>query len=185
MGLGGMIEGYRQNGLKGAVVGAGGGFIASNLAALGLFAVMGTVPFIPFALITGVAGTMGGKILTSLIWKKDIDKKKVEEFRAKLKKNAVETANVLRDQRLIEDWAQKQVETQVDSLGENIEQETESVISSTEITLKVIAADMAGAEKKKEQKLEQYRHLQSRLEDVRETVIPVVRMIFAVGAQTD
>lgn len=185
MGLGGMIEGYRQNGLKGAAVGAAGGFVASNLAALGLFAVMGAVPFIPFALITGVAGTMGGKLLSSLIGKKDIENKKVAEFRAELKKTAVETASVLRDQRLLEEWAQKQVEAQVDSLVEHIEQETESVISSTEVTLKAIAADMAGAEKKKDQMIEQYRQLQSRLEEVSETVIPIVKMISAANAQAD
>lgn len=185
MGLGGMIEGYRQNGVKGAAVGAAGGFVASNLAAFGLFAVMGAVPFIPFALITGIAGTMGGKLLSSLIGKKDIENKKVAEFRAELKKNAVETASVLRDQRLLEEWAQKQVEAQVDSLVEHIEQETESVISSTEVTLKAIAADMAGAEKKKDQKLEQYHQLQSRLEEVSETVIPIVRMVSASNAQAN
>lgn len=181
MGLGGMIEGYQQNGLKGAAVGAGGGFIASNLAAIGLFAIMGTVPFIPFALITGVAGTMGGKLLSSIIWKKDIDSKKAQQFREELKKTAVETVGVMRDQRLLEDWAQKQVEAQVDALMEHIELETESLISSTEVTLKSIAADMAGAEKKKDQKLEQYRRLQSKLEDVSETVIPIVKMISTAG----
>ena len=184
LGLGGMIEGYRQNGLKGAAIGAGGGFVASNLAALGLFALMGTVPFIPFALITGIAGTMGGKLVTSLIWKKDIDKKKADQFRKELKKTALESVGVLRDQRLLEDWAQKQVETQIDSLVEHVEQETESIITSTEVTLKAIAADMAGAEKKRDQRLEEYRQMQDKLKGVSETVIPIVERVSAGDEQT-
>lgn len=184
MGLGGMIEGYRQNGWKGAAVGMGSGFVASNLAALSLFAMMGTVPFIPFALITGIAGTMGGKLVSSLIWKKDIDKKKIDEFRAELRRTTMETVGALRDQRLLENWAQKQVESQVDSLIENVEQESESLISSTEITLKSIAADIAAAEKKKDQQIELYHRLQNKLKDVSETLIPIVEMVSAAETQT-
>ena len=183
MGLGGMIEGYRQNGLKGAAVGMGSGFVASNLAAISLFALIGTVPFIPFALITGIAGTMGGKLVSSLVWKKDVEKKKIEEFRAELRKTSVETVGVLRDQRLLENWAQKQVESQVDALVEHIEQESESLISSTEITLKSIAADIAAAEKKKDQKIELYQQMQAKLNSVSETLIPIVEMVSAAGTQ--
>ena len=183
MGLGGMIEGYRQNGLKGAAVGMGSGFVASNLAAISLFALIGTVPFIPFALITGIAGTMGGKLVSSLVWKKDVEKKKIEEFRAELRKTSVETVGVLRDQRLLENWAQKQVESQVDALVEHIEQESESLISSTEITLKAIAADIAAAEKKKDQKIELYQQMQAKLNSVSETLIPIVEMVSAAGTQ--
>ena len=183
MGLGGMIEGYRQNGLKGAAVGMGSGFVASNLAAISLFALIGTVPFIPFALITGIAGTMGGKLVSSLVWKKDVEKKKIEEFRAELRKTSVETVGVLRDQRLLENWAQKQVESQVDALVEHIEQESESLISSTEITLKSIAADIAAAEKKKDQKIELYQQMQAKLNSVSETLIPIIEMVSAAGTQ--
>lgn len=184
MGLGGMIEGYRQNGWKGAAVGMGSGFVASNLAAIGLFAMVGAVPFIPFALITGIAGTMGGKMVSSFIWKKDIDKKRIDEFRAELRKTTREMVGVLRDQRLLESWAQKQVESQVDSLIEHVEQESESLISSTEITLKSIAADIAAAEKKKDQQIELYHRLQNKLKDVSETLIPIVEIVSAAETKT-
>lgn len=184
MGLGGMIEGFRNHGWKGAAVGAGGGFVASNLAALGLFAMVGTVPFIPFALITGIAGTMGGKLVTSLLWKKDKQKRKVEEFRSELRKTSMETVGVLRDQRFLESWAQKQVDDQVDSLLEHVEQESEALISSTEITLKSIAADIAAAEKNREQKTELYNRLKNKLNDVSETLIPIIEMVSSVDAQT-
>ena len=183
MGLGGMIEGYRQNGWKGAAVGMGSGFVASNLAAISLFALVGTVPFIPFALITGIAGTMGGKLVSSLIWKKDIEQKKIDEFRAELRKTAVETVSTLRKQRLLENWAQKQVESQVDALIEHVEQESESLISSTEVTLKSIAADIAAAEKKKDQQIELYHQLQNKLKSVSEALIPILEVVSSSETQ--
>lgn len=183
MGLGGMIEGFRNHGWKGAAVGAGSGFVASNLAAIGLFAMIGTVPFIPFALITGVAGTMGGKLITSVLWKKDKQKKKIEEFRSELRRASMETVGVLHDQRFLENWAQKQVDDQMDALLEHVERESEALISSTEITLKSIAADIAAAEKNKEQKIELYNRLKNQLNDVSETLIPIIEMVSSVDVQ--
>ena len=184
MGLGGMIEGFRNHGWRGAAVGAGSGFVASNLAAIGLFAMMGTVPFIPFALITGVAGTMGGKLVTSILWKKDKQKKKIDEFRSDLRRVSMETVGVLHDQRFLENWAQKQVDDQMDALLEHVERESEALISSTEITLKSIAADIAAAEKNKEQKIELYNRLKNQLNDVSETLIPIIEMVSSVDVQT-
>lgn len=184
MGLGGMIEGFRNHGWRGAAVGAGSGFVASNLAAIGLFAMMGTVPFIPFALITGVAGTMGGKLVTSILWKKDKQKKKIDEFRSDLRRASMETVGVLHDQRFLENWAQKQVDDQMDALLEHVERESEALISSTEITLKSIAADIAAAEKNKEQKIELYNRLKNQLNDVSETLIPIIEMVSSVDVQT-
>lgn len=184
MGLGGMIEGFRNHGWRGAAVGAGSGFVASNLAAIGLFAMMGTVPFIPFALITGVAGTMGGKLVTSILWKKDKQKKKIDEFRSDLRRASMETVGVLHDQRFLENWAQKQVDDQMDALLEHVERESEALISSTEITLKSIVADIAAAEKNKEQKIELYNRLKNQLNDVSETLIPIIEMVSSVDVQT-
>ena len=185
MGLGGMIEGYRANGWKGALVGAGGGFVASNLAFIATAALMGgAVPFIPFALITGVAGTMGGKFLSSLVWRKDRQRRKEEKFRSELKEEAVNTVSVLREQHFLENWAQKQVEAQVDELVGQFEQETESLLTSTEKTLKSIAAEMAGAEKKRDQQQALYGQLLEKLEDVSRTVMPILEMAAASARET-
>ncbi len=185
MGLGGMIEGYRTNGWKGALVGAGGGFVASNLAFIATAALMGgAVPFLPFALITGVAGTMGGKLLTSLVWKKDKMRRQEEKFRGELREEAVKTVSVLREQHFLENWAQKQVAAQVDDLVSRFEQETESLLTTTETTLKSIAAEMAGEEKKKDQQLALYGQLMEKLEDVSRTVMPIVEMATASVQET-
>lgn len=185
MGLGGMIEGYRANGIKGAIVGAGGGFAASYATAMALFSLMGgAVAVVPFALFTGVAGTMGGKLLTSLIWKKDKQARMEAKFRSELKEEAMNTVSVLRKQHILENWAQKQVAAQVDELVSRFEQETESLLTSTEKTLNSIAAEMAGEEKKKDQKLETYSQLMKKLEDVSRTVTPILEMATASAKET-
>lgn len=181
MGLGGMIEGYRAAGVKGAATGLFGGFTASTLAGVGLIAAMGVVPFIPFALITGIAGTMGGKLLSSAIWKKDMDKKKIEELRGELKKSAKATIASLREQKLLENWAQKQVQEQIDALVAQVESDAESMISSTEATLESIAADMAKADHTKEQRLEEYRRLGEKLESVSSRVVPILKKVSGIA----
>ena len=183
MGLGGMIQGYRAAGAKGAATGLLGGFGASGIAAVALVGAMGAVPFIPFALITGIAGTMGGKLLTSVIWGKDIQKKKVEEVRDSLRNTAEQSIRNLREQNLLEDWAQKQVETQIDDLIDQVEQDAETMISSTEDTLKAIAADIVKANQNKEQQMEKYRKLEQKMKDISAGLIPIVKKVEAVSMQ--
>lgn len=183
MGLGGMIQGYRAAGVKGAATGLLGGFGASGVAAIALIGAMGAVPFIPFALITGIAGTMGGKLLTSVIWGKDIEKKKIEEVRASLKKTAEQSVHNLQDQNLLENWAQKQVETQIDDLVSQVEQESEAMISSMEDTLKAIAADIVRANQNKEQQMAEYKKLETKMKSIGDGLIPIMEKVKAVSQQ--
>ncbi|MDO5346129.1 MAG: dynamin family protein [Lachnospiraceae bacterium] len=173
-GLGGAIEGYRAAGAKGAITGLLGGG-ATCYAAMMALAAMGGVTFIPFALITGVAGTMGGKMITSLIWKKDIQKKKIEEIRSGLKETAKQSVRNLREQRLLENWAKQQVETQVDLLIDQVEQDAEALISGTEDTLKSIAADIVKANQNKEQRMEEYRVIGEKMKSIHDKLVPIMK----------
>lgn len=183
MGLGGMIQGYRAAGAKGAATGLLGGFGASGITAIALIGAMGAVPFIPFALITGIAGTMGGKLLTSVIWGKDIERKKIAEIRSSLKKTAEQSVHNLQDQNLLENWAQKQVEAQIDDLVSQVEQESEAMISSMEDTLKAIAADIVRANQNKEQQMEEYKKLETKMKGIGNSLIPIMEKVKAVSQQ--
>ena len=183
-GIGGMIEGARAAGVKGAVTGFLGGGAASLAAVLAMGA-MGVVGIgaIPFALITGVAGTVGGKLVTSAIWGNAIKKKKLEEVRAELKKNAEQAVRSLREQHLLEEWAQKQVRTQIDFLIEQVEQDSETLISSTENTLKSIASDIVKANQNKEQRMEECRRIEDKLKDINDRLVPIMKKIEAAEGQ--
>lgn len=184
LGVGGAIEGYRAAGVKGAVTGllGGGATSIATILALGAAGVAG-IGVLPFALITGAAGTMGGKLLTSAIWGKDIQKKKIEEVRTGLKKTAEQSVRNLRDQHLLEDWAKKQAEMQIDELISHVEEESETLISSTEDTLKSIAADMVKANQNKEQRMEECRKIEAKLKSINDRLVPIMKKVEAASKQ--
>lgn len=181
-GIGGAIEGYRAAGVKGAVTGLLSGGVASYAAMMALGAV-GGVALVPFALITGIAGTLGGKMITSMIWGGEIKKKKIEEIRAGLKKTAEQSVQNLRDQRLLEEWAKKQAEMQIDELISHVEEEAEALISSTEDTLKSIAADMVKANQNKEQRMEECRQIEAKLKNINDRLVPIMRKVETASKQ--
>lgn len=182
-GIGGAIEGYRVAGVKGAVTGLVGGG-ATSFAVVSTMLALGAVPaVIPFALITGVAGTMGGKLLTSAIWGKDIQNKKIEEIRSGLKKTAEQSVRNLRDQHLLEDWAKKQAEMQIDELINRVEADSEALISSTEDTLKSIAADMVKANQNKEQSMKECREIEAKLKSISDRLAPIMKKVEAASKQ--
>lgn len=183
MGLGGMLEGYRTAGVKGATTGLLGGFVSSALVSVAIITVFGSVPFIPFALITGASGTMGGKVISSAIWGKDIEKKKIEEIRESFKATGEEAIRDMREKRLLENWAQQQVETQIDLLIEQIEEDAEAMISSTEDTLKSIAADIVKANQNKEQCIEECHKIEKKLKNINARIIPVMEKVDIVSKQ--
>lgn len=183
MGLGGMVEGYRAAGAKGAAVGLMGGFVSSAAVSVVLITALGSVPFIPFALITGIAGTMGGKLITSTVWGKEIQKKKAEEIRASFRKTGEASIRNLREQRLLENWAKQQVETQMDLLIDRVEQDSEALISGTEDTLKSIAADMVKANQNKEQRMEECRRIEAKLNSVHDRLAPIMKKVEAASMQ--
>ncbi len=184
MGLGGLVEGYRKNGAKGAATGLAGGLAAGTATAVGLIFALGTVPFLPFAIITGIAGTLGGKLLTSVVWKKDIEQKKINEVRNELKKIVTQIMTNLKEQKLLETWANEQIKEQIDCLIAHVEEETEAMISGTEATLQAIAADISANSKYKEQKLEQYKQLENKLKNVNEILTPILNKVMDVVKQT-
>lgn len=183
MGLGGMLEGYRTAGVKGATTGLLGGFVSSALVSVAIITVFGSVPFIPFALITGASGTMGGKFISSAIWGRDIEKKKIEEIRESFKATGEEAIRDMREKRLLENWAQQQVETQIDLLIEQIEEDAESMISSTEDTLKSIAADIVKANQNKEQCIEECHKIEKKLKNINARIIPVMEKVDIASKQ--
>lgn len=183
MGLGGMLEGYRTAGVKGATTGLLGGFVSSALVSVAIITVFGSVPFIPFALITGASGTIGGKFISSAIWGKDIEKKKIEEIRESFKATGEEAIRDMRKKRLLENWAQQQVETQIDLLIEQIEEDAEAMISSTEDTLKSIAADIVKANQNKEQCIEECRKIEKKLKNINARIIPVMEKVDIASKQ--
>ena len=177
MGLGGMIEGYRVAGKKGAATGLVSGFASSVATSFLLVTALGSVPIIPFAIITGIAGTLGGKFITSKIWGKDIQSKKIEEVREALIKVGKESVSNLRNEKLLENWADEQITSQLDLLVQQSDQEAENMITSTEDTLKAIAADIAVATQNKEERKKEYNAIQERVKTIKRNIEDLIQAV--------
>lgn len=76
---------------------------------------------------------------------------------------------------------QKQAQTQIDELISRMEEESEALISGTEDTLKAIAAEIAKADKDKEQRLEQCNRVREKIENVTGTVKRITARIDTNG----
>ena len=83
----------------------------------------------------------------------------------------------------MENWAQQQVETQIDLLIEQIEEDAEAMISSTEDTLKSIAADIVKANQNKEQCIEECHKIEKKLKNINARIIPVMEKVDIASKQ--
>lgn len=177
MGIGGLVEGYRDAGVKGAAVGLAGGATTSIVTSVALIAAMGTVPFLPFALITGAVGTLGGKYLVKAVFHKDQEDRAVEEIRASLRETVHGMTAQLKNDRTLENWAEEQVSREVEAYVNSIEQESEALIEGTEKTIRAISEDIVRYTQNKEQMLRECELLEKKLEDVNDTILPILEKV--------
>ena len=141
-GLGGLMAGFKEHGVKGAV--AGGlsgtiiGFSAAFLAAsIGIFG-------LPFALIAGTASTFGGKAITDLIFGRK-DKKidnKVDELRLNLTETTKNIVEKLKQANTLESWLKQSCEDIYGDMASNIDKEWELSLTNMEDTLTQIKVDI-------------------------------------------
>ncbi len=140
-GVGGIISGYKEHGLKGAVVGGVSG-AGIGLATGLLLAPLGIVG-LPFALIMGVASTFGGKAITRLIFgKKNKQEGQIEATREKILESIPGIINNLRTEKFIENWLSETCEDTYNSIADEIDKELESNIRGLEDTITQITVDI-------------------------------------------
>lgn len=140
-GIGGIISGWKANGIPGALVGGGSGFVAgyaAMLAAIGL----GLTSALPVFLIGGIVSTFGGKQITKLVFGNKIAEKNIEKLRSILRQNVLQSIDTLRDQRMLENWLKDTSDSAFYTLSEQLDKETEAMLRSTEQTLANIQIDL-------------------------------------------
>ena len=178
-GVGGLITGYQNAGLKGALVGGGIGFgttlMAMNIA-LGM-AVGGPVVLLACTL----AGTLAGKFGTKFIFRKDIGKKKLEEMKSGLEKGIQTLIRELKKSQELEKWCEKTVQDRFDELIIRMEEEMERLLKSTEMTMDEIKHDLTENEVQRKQLDEKFDKMLKRVEQITEKDLePVIAKVQAV-----
>lgn len=175
MAIGGIISGWKENGIPGALVGGGAGFAAGYLAMLGAVSI--GVVGLPLALIGGLVSTFGGKAVTRLVFGKKIAERNVEQLRGEIRRSAYENLDSLRNQRMLENWLKETADNAFLKLSETLDKETEIMLQNTERTLSQIHIDLERNKANKENILKELEKKQNLLKEMCETILPVKKKL--------
>lgn len=140
-GVGGLVAGFRDHGVKGAIVGGLSG-AASGFAAAALAMSIG-VAGIPLALIMGAVSAFGGKAITNLIFgSKKAPASNVEKIRNSLMATVSNMLDEFKRSSSLENWLKETCESSYNSIADDIDQEWENTLASMESTLTQIKVDL-------------------------------------------
>lgn len=163
-GIGGIISGYREHGIKGAVVGGASGAVIGTAAVMGLAAL--GLAGLPLALVGGVIASFGGRSITRLVFgKKDKPQPQqpatidLEKVRGNLYDAVDKNVAELRNSATIEKWLKETCEEMYGKMADDIDREWENSLVTMEQNLSQIKMDLKMSEenrKKTEAELEEY-----------------------------
>lgn len=149
-GVGALISGFRDHGVKGAAVGGLSGAaigIATAFAAVSL-GVVG----LPAILIMGATSSIGGKMITNLIFgKKQKAVTTADAVRNSMYDSVHSIVSGFRKDRLLENWLETNCVQAYNGIADNIDNEWENTLRTMEETLTQIQVDlkMKSADKEK------------------------------------
>lgn len=169
--IGGIISGWKANGVPGALVGGGAGFAAGYLAMAAALS-LGVVG-LPLALVGGVVSTFGGKAVTKLVFGKKIAEKNISQLRSEMRKGAYESLGALKNQRMLENWLKSTTDDAFLNLSTELDKETEAMLGDTESTLSEIKVDLERSKANRESVMRELQKKEKILDDICETILPV------------
>ena len=178
IGIGGLLSGFKERGLPGALVGGGVGFLAgysSYIAtsvvgiALGL---TGGALILPVIVASGIVSTFAGKGAVKKIFGKNKEKE-IAALRAELHKYVNQYIEDLRMKRPLETWLRDTTNTTYKAVAEQLNQDVESTLLSMENNLTRIKLDLQKNATQRKQILSDMERLGQTLQDVCAKIGPV------------
>lgn len=133
LGIGGMVSGYKNAGVKGALAGGGISWVATFSMAF-LLASMSVVG-LPLAVISCAVGNSAGKFLTGKLFSSDIGQRRLEELRSEIKSQIHQMVVEMQGRRELENWVQELIDGRFQELSDNMESECERMLQETESTM--------------------------------------------------
>lgn len=171
-GLGGVLCGWKANGVTGALVGGGAATVAAIGAGMLAFAGLGMVG-LPLAMIMGAAGAFGGRAAVSLAFRKKLQQRRVEETRAQLREIVRAAMTEARGQRLLENWLKDATYKAYNALSELLQTQMEATLNGMESTLTEIKVEMAKGKAENDSYLSTLNSLDEKLDHVCALILPV------------
>lgn len=140
-GVGALISGFKDHGVKGAVVGGLSG------AAIGLAAATAAVSLgvlgLPLLLIAGASSSAGGKVISNLVFgNKQKQITTIDSVRNNMYDSVHNVVDGMRNDRLVESWLENNCENAYRDIAANIDREWENTLKTMEETLTQLQIDL-------------------------------------------
>lgn len=178
-GIGGMIEGFRLAGTKGAVVG-GASATAASLA-VGLLAGFAFSLYgLPLLILTTVSGTAVGKFVTKALFGGE---RAAEEIRQAALKSVDEMLADMKRSCQLENMISQRVDTVFEDLNNSLEAECEAMLEETQKNMFAIKEQLNKSKAERDRLRKHYNKCIEDAKTVLETLQPAAQKVFAVLAQ--
>ena len=171
---GGAFSGYKDAGLKGAVVGGS----VSLAATYGVGMLVGTlVGGIPLILISAMAGTLTGKFVSKAIFSKTSALKKLDELKQQLYVGIHHMIQDMRNHRELERWAEKLVDDNFQGLLQAMDSECERLLRDTEANMAAIQETISANETQRQQIRQNCEEARNTLDQICQDLKPLTRKL--------
>ncbi|MBR0283436.1 MAG: dynamin family protein [Oscillibacter sp.] len=183
VGVGGLVEGYKLNGAKGAALGAATGVVTgvATILALGSVGIVG----LPLCFVAGAAASISGKAAVGQVFKGDITKKNTEKVFQELDAEIRMTVFEFRSRGELEQWLKERIQTGYEQLISVLENECEVVLAETKRTIDEIKKNLTSSELTRKQKLEEYDSTLAEIGEILSQMQPVGEEISRTLASLD
>ncbi len=177
-GIGGVLTGFKEHGLPGALVGGGVGFVAgygamNALAVAGLGAgLAASTLLLPMVVLGGIVSAFAGKGAVKMLFGKNRDKE-ISALRSELRKYVIQYVDELRRSRPLEIWLRDTTNSTYKAIAEQLDRDVEATLLSMESSLTQIKLDLQKNESEREKLLGSMDKLSQSLLGVCETIRPV------------
>ncbi|MEY8337145.1 dynamin family protein [Lachnospiraceae bacterium 62-35] len=171
-GIGGIVAGYKEAGFKGAAVGGAMG-LAANLAVWNVMLALTGIG-LPAVIISCAAGSLAGKHLTRMIFKKDVGERELEKIRKSMRESIAKMMADMRSKCELENWVYQLVDGRFDELIAGMESECERLLQDTENTMDSIKRDLTENEMQRKKLEEEYDQVLATVKQVNENLKPVM-----------
>ena len=185
VGIGGIITGWKENGVAGAAVGGLAGFLAGtgSIHLIGLLAgavgvgAGGLVVAIPAIAIGGIASAFVGKAAVRRVFHDKVGERNVKKLRSSLNQAVRSSMQEIRNQRVLENWLKATTSSIYNTIADQLDQEIEAALKSFESTLSSLRLDKQKNESDIEKTLEDLSRYTRRLEEIASTINPVKKKL--------
>ncbi len=164
LGAGGIFAGYKEGGMKGALIGGGVGIAGGTavfLAATALLPLSWPVVIAASALAS-IAGTFGGKWVTQRMFSDN----RIENFKNEFKDAVHSQIDKMCSENTFNETVKNQINEAFDSLKTKIHTETERVLTDTEQQLKSLKDEIVQKTSMSEFEKQRYQDMQQSITDI-------------------